>query len=371
VFFWPFFKMPGGISVRMLYSLVTSFVICLLLSPSLINKLKEKQIGQNIREEGVQSHKKKAGVPTMGGMLILISMLVSVLFWAKPTKHVIVATVGLLWLGTVGFLDDYLKVIKKQSEGLSPRWKLLLQGTFTIGVALYLYFDKDIGQNVWIPLFAQPIHLGTLYIPFVVLVVVGACNAVNLTDGLDGLASGVVLIVALAYAAVAYLAGHHGFSTYLRIPYVKHVGELAVFCTAMAGACVGFLWYNSFPASIFMGDTGSLGLGGAIGIVALLVKQEIMLVLIGGIFVIEALSVIIQVVSFKTRKQRVFRMAPIHHHFELSGWAEPKVVIRFWIITLMLALGGLAVLGINRLVHEDEVTASPGDVMVVASTSKP
>ncbi|MBI4863128.1 MAG: phospho-N-acetylmuramoyl-pentapeptide-transferase [Candidatus Riflebacteria bacterium] len=344
--------MPGGITVRMLYALVTSFVICLLLSPTLIRKLKEKQIGQAIREEGVAEHKKKAGVPTMGGLLIVISMVISVLFWTRPSRYVAIAIAGLLWLGTIGFVDDYLKVIRKHSGGLSARLKLVFQILFGLGLGLYLFSEPTVQKTIWIPLVREQVNLGMLYVAFVLVVVVASSNAVNLTDGLDGLAAGVILVVAVAYASIAYVTGHKVFAEYLRIPYVAGVGELAVFCMAMAGACIGFLWYNTFPASVFMGDTGSLALGGAIGIVAILVKHELLLVLIGGIFVIETLSVIIQVVSFKTRGKRIFKMSPIHHHFELSGWAEPQVVIRFWIITLMLALGGLSVLGLNRLLTD-------------------
>jgi len=341
--------MPGGITVRMLYALVTSFVICFLLSPTLIRKLKEKQIGQMIREEGVSSHKKKEGIPTMGGLLILISMVVSIFFWTHPCRYVWITTIGLVWLGLTGFLDDYLKVIKKRSEGLTPRLKFCMQGFLGLGLGLYLYADPGVSHSVWIPLLGEPIPLGTLFVGFVVVVVVATSNAVNLTDGLDGLAAGGGLVVAMSYAAIAYVAGHRIFSEHLKIPYVAGVGELAVLCSSMAGACIGFLWYNSCPAAIFMGDTGSLALGGVLGIVAILVKQEILLILIGGIFVLETLSVIIQVLSYKTRKKRVFRMAPIHHHFELAGWAEPQVVIRFWIVTLMLALSGLSVLGLNKL----------------------
>ena len=344
---------PRAISFRMICALVTSFIICLVLAPTLIRKLKEKQIGQNIREEGVQEHKKKAGVPTMGGLLILISMIVSVAFWAMPVKPVIIATVGLAWLGLTGFLDDYLKVIKKHSEGFKARHKLLMQLAFALGLGLYLSADGT-RHSVWVPLASSHVDLGWFYTPFVMLVVIGASNAVNLTDGLDGLAAGVVIVVALSYAAIAYISGRTDLSAHLSLPHIVNAGELAVFCTAMAGACVGFLWYNSNPASIFMGDTGSLALGGAIGVVAILIKQELMLVLIGGIFVLEALSVIIQVASFKSTGKRPFRMAPIHHHFELSGWAEPKVVIRFWIVTLMLALSGLSLLGLNRLLSAEE-----------------
>jgi phospho-N-acetylmuramoyl-pentapeptide-transferase len=344
-----FLEMRGGITVRMVYALVTSFVICLLLSPGLIRKLIGKQIGQNIRDEGVEAHKKKAGIPTMGGLLILISTIVSVVFWTVPSRLVALAALALVWLGFTGFLDDYLKVVRKRSEGLLPRWKLTLQALFALLAGTWMYVDPAFRKTVYVPLFQLQLDLGVLYVALVVLVIVGASNAVNLTDGLDGLAAGVVIVVALAYAAIAYVAGHKVASEHLKIPFVSGAGELAVFCTAMAGACIGFLWYNAFPAAIFMGDTGSLALGGAIGVVALMVKHELLLVLIGGIFVIEALSVIIQVTSFRTRGKRVFKMSPIHHHFELSGWAEPQVVIRFWIVTLMLALMGLSMLGLNRL----------------------
>lgn len=339
-----------SIVVRSIYALVTAFVICMALTPWVIDRLKAMQIGQQVREQGVQSHRSaKQGVPTMGGIVILVSILIATLVWARFTPYTAPVLVSLVWLGLIGFMDDFLKVAKKKSDGMTAAAKLLGQAGFAAGMGVYLYQSQAFTSSVFVPLLAIDWPLGIAYIGFVMLVIIGSSNAVNLTDGLDGLATGVLMWVALAYAGIAYVAGRFDFSHHLAIPYCPGAGELAVACAAMVGACVGFLWYNSFPAAVFMGDTGSLALGGAIGTVAVLIKQELLLVIIGGIFVVEALSVMLQVGSFRLRGKRIFRMAPIHHHFELLGWAEPKVVIRFWILTIMLALLGLSLLGLNGM----------------------
>ncbi|MBI4866815.1 MAG: phospho-N-acetylmuramoyl-pentapeptide-transferase [Candidatus Wallbacteria bacterium] len=347
----------ASIVVRAIYALVTAFVISIALTPWVIERLKAMQIGQQVRVEGVQSHRAtKQGTPTMGGIVILVAMLISTLFWAKITRFTVPVMISLVWLAVVGFLDDFMKVAKRKADGMTAAAKMAGQIAFSAGLGYYLYQASGFSRTIFVPLAGREWDLGIFYIAFVMLVVVGASNAVNLTDGLDGLATGVQMWVALAYAGIAYVAGRADFSHHLNIPYVPGSGELTVACSAMVGACVGFLWYNTYPASVFMGDTGSLALGGAVGTVAVLVKQELLLVVIGGIFVIEALSVIIQVASFRLRGKRVFRMAPIHHHFEQLGWAEPKVVIRFWILTIMLALVGLSLLGFNGMLGGRNVT---------------
>ncbi len=340
----------SSIVVRTIYGLVTAFVISIVLTPWVIRRLQAMQIGQEVREQGVARHREeKQGTPTMGGFVILVSMLISSIFWARFSPFTFTVLLALICLGALGFTDDFLKVTRKKSDGLKARTKILGQIGFSAGLGTYLYFSELIPATLFVPLANLEIPVGPFYIGFVMLVIVGSSNAVNLTDGLDGLATGVLIWVAMAYAGIAYVAGRADFSQHLSIPYVPGAGELAIASAAMVGACVGFLWYNSYPAEVFMGDTGSLALGGVIGTVAVLTKNEILLVVIGGIFVIEALSVMIQVGSFKLRKKRVFRMAPIHHHFELLGWKEPKVVIRFWIITIMLALLGLSLLGLNGM----------------------
>lgn len=338
----------GGIAVRVLYAIVTAFLVSIVLTPWMTRRLTRKAIGQSIREEGVKSHQAKGGIPTMGGIVILVSVVTATLFWARLEKYTFVVLFVLVLLGAVGFVDDLLKVLRRNSDGLSGKGKLLFQTLVSVGLALYLLKTGDRG-DLFVPLLNWRVDLGWLYVPFVALVVVGSSNAVNLTDGLDGLAAGILCVVCFSYAGIAYIAGNSIFSRHLGVPYLPGTGELAIFCAALLGGCAGFLWYNAHPASIFMGDTGSLALGGALGAVAVLVKEEVVLVIIGGIFVIEALSVMIQVFSFKTRGKRVFKMSPIHHHFELCGWAETKVVIRFWLVTVMLALIGISILGLNAV----------------------
>ena len=337
------------ITFRAAGAIVTALLLSWLLGPWFIRTLRRLSVGQNIRELGPQAHQIKAGTPTMGGLLILFSILVPTLLWADLTNVyvwlVVVATSG---YGVVGFLDDYLKVRRGRNLGLTVAQKAL--GQILVGSALglaILFLPAGYGFNptLTFPFFKQLVlNLGYLYIPFVVLVLFGVSNAVNLTDGLDGLAIGATTVAAATYAVFTYIAGNRVIANYLQISYVPGVGETAVFCGALVGAGLGFLWYNSHPAEVFMGDVGSLSLGGAIGSVAVVAKQEILLVLVGGLFVLEALSVIIQVTSFKLRKKRVFRMAPLHHHFELTGWAEPKVIVRFWILSILFALLSLSTL---------------------------
>jgi phospho-N-acetylmuramoyl-pentapeptide-transferase len=334
------------ITFRTLVAGLTALTLSLLLGPALIRRLSALQIGQAIRPDGPAGHATKAGTPTMGGTLILFSLLLSTILLADLNDwYVWVALLVTLGHGLIGFLDDWAKVRRGSSAGIPGR--LRLAGEFTIGglAAAALYVWSEHGGHVTMP-FLKDVRpdLGLWYVPFGALVVVGAANAVNLTDGLDGLAIGPVMIAGATYAVFAYTAGHARIAEYLQIPFVPGAGELAVFCGALAAAGLGFLWFNAYPAQMFMGDVGSLSLGAALGIVALITRQELVLVLVGGIFVIEALSVIGQVVSFKLRRKRIFRMAPIHHHFELLGWPEPQIIVRFWIVSIVCGLLALATL---------------------------
>jgi phospho-N-acetylmuramoyl-pentapeptide-transferase len=349
------------ITFRTAYASITALLISLLLGPMLIRRLRRFQIGQHIREDGPQSHKSKAGTPTMGGILIVISIAVPTLLWANLRNPLVwIALFSTVAYGAVGFADDYLKVKKKRNLGLTAREKLGLQiaASLLTGIALLylrtfsLYatkltvpFFKNFTPDLVIDMSTSWWFLGYLpFLAFIALVMVGASNAVNLTDGLDGLAIGCTVIASAALTALTYITGHAVLSDYLDVQHIPRVGEVTVFCGSMVGASLGFLWYNAHPAEVFMGDVGSLALGGAIGVVAVLIKQELLLVFVGGVFVIEALSVMVQVISFKTRGQRVFRMAPIHHHFELIGWKESKIIIRFWIAALIFALFSLSTL---------------------------
>lgn len=338
------------ITFRTIYASLTAFLICVLLGPWVIRKLSEMQIGQYIREDGPQDHVKKAGTPTMGGILIIFSLIVSTLLWSNLTNYyiwiVLIITTG---YGIIGFVDDYLMQVKKKSKGLSVRIKLLMQVILAIVTGVLIYLYPDFNTRVTIPFFKNiSPDLGWGYIIFGVFVIVGTSNAVNLTDGLDGLAIGPVIIVSVTYMVFSYVSGHVKIADYLQINYVSGSGELAIFCGSLAGAGIGFLWFNTYPAQIFMGDVGSLPLGGSLGMVAVITKQEILLVLVGGLFVVEALSVIFQVGFFKmTNGRRIFRMAPLHHHFELKGWPEPKVTVRFWIIAIALALIAMSTLKIR------------------------
>ena len=343
---WAAFNVFRYITFRSAGAVMTAVLLSLLLGPRFVATLRRLSVGQNIRELGPQAHQVKAGTPTMGGLLILFAVAIPTLLWARlDNPYVWIVLVVTLGFGTVGFLDDYLKVKRGKNLGLTAKAKmaglLLVSGTAAIALQLLPQFSP----TLTFPFFkALVLDLGWAYAALVVLVLVGASNAVNLTDGLDGLATGATLIAAATYAVFTYVAGNAVAARYLQISYVPGVGEVTVFCTALAGASLGFLWFNAHPAEMFMGDVGSLALGGAIGIVAVLSKQELMLVLVGGLFVLEALSVIAQVASFKLTGKRILRMSPLHHHFELIGWAEPKIIVRFWILALLFALVSLSTL---------------------------
>lgn len=339
----------SSITFRSIVALITAFLITMVLVPVLIRRFRTKRIGQNIRKDGPATHLDKEGCPTMGGVVIVIAILTTTFLWAKANAFILTVSAVLLCLSVIGLVDDMLKFSRQSSDGLSPKQKMSGQIIVALIVALLLKHYELLPTYLYFPVSNWRIELGWLFIPFVCLVLSGTSNAVNLTDGLDGLAGGILFIIALVFAGLSYISGHAILAEHLQVPNIAGAGELTVFCCAMAGAVLGFLWYNSYPAQVFMGDVGSLALGGAIGAVALLSKTEIVLVVAGGIFVVEVLSVMIQVFSFKMWKIRVFKMSPIHHHFELSGWAEPKVVLRFWIITLMLVLAGLSFVGLNTI----------------------
>jgi phospho-N-acetylmuramoyl-pentapeptide-transferase len=352
---YPLHHLPGlsilnvfrYITFRSAYAAVTSLLLCYLLGPLMIAWLRRVKLGQKIRAEGPQAHLAKAGTPTMGGLLIVTSIVLPTLVWgnlhSRPLWLALLATV---WLGALGFLDDYLRVVKGYPKGLLGRYKLagqILLGA-VVGLALVVWPEPGLpATTTHIPFLKYHyFDFGLLFIPFVILVITASSNAVNLTDGLDGLATGLVAIAALTFAGMCYVSGHARISEYLNITTLPYSGELAVFCAAVLGAALGFLWYNCHPADVFMGDTGSLALGGALGVVAVLIKREFWLVLVGGVFVAEALSVMIQVTSFRLWGRRVFRMAPLHHHFELQGWTESRVVLRFYIVGALLALLSLS-----------------------------
>ncbi len=334
------------ITFRTIYATITALLISFILGPWLIATLQRLQIGQVIRKVGPESHFVKEGTPTMGGALILLAIIIPTLLWADLTNlYIWVTLLVTTGYGAVGFIDDYLKIIRKSSDGISARQKMFWQILIALGASILLYRSGSFDTHLSLPFFkdVNP-DLGAFYIPFAILVMVGASNAVNLTDGLDGLAIGPMIIAAGTFLLLAYLVGNAKLSSYLQITGIQGAGELAILCGAMVGAGLGFLWFNSYPAQVFMGDVGSLSLGGALGTIAVITKNEFVLVIVGGIFVIEALSVIVQVVSFRYWGRRVFRMAPIHHHFELKGWPEPKIIVRFWIISIVLALVALSTL---------------------------
>ena len=335
------------ITFRMIYASLTAFFVCFLLGPWMIRKLSAMQVGQYIRDDGPKTHLGKAGTPTMGGTLIIVSITVSILLWSDLTNYFVwIVLFVIIGNGLIGFIDDYLMQIKKQSKGLTVRKKLALQGFVALVTSILVYTSPDFSTQVTIPFFKNiSPDFGWGYVIFAAFVIVGASNAVNLTDGLDGLAIGPVIIAASTYMIFAYVAGHAKIADYLQINHVIGSGELAIFCGALAGSGLGFLWFNAYPAQIFMGDVGSLALGASLGTIAVITKQEILLVLVGGLVVMEALSVIFQVGFFKmTHGKRIFRMAPLHHHFELKGWPEPKVIVRFWIIAIALALLAMSTL---------------------------
>ena len=334
------------LTFRTIYAMITALVVCFVLGPWIIRKLESLQARQVIRTDGPESHLQKQGTPTMGGVIILAAIVLPTLLWADLTNQYIWITLFItIGYGVIGFVDDYKKVVKKDTKGLSARQKMFWQILLASAVGVYLFLKPGFSEELFFPLFKN-FHpdLWIWFIPFATLVIVGASNAVNLTDGLDGLAIGPVAINAATYMLFSYIAGHATLAAYLQIPRVVGAGELAVLCGAMVGAGLGFLWFNSYPAEVFMGDVGALALGGALGVLAVLVRQEIVLMIMGGVFVMETVSVMIQVASFKLTGKRVFRMAPIHHHFELKGWPEPRVIVRFWIITFILVLIGLATL---------------------------
>ncbi len=345
------FNLFRYITVRAALAAITALLFSWIIGPKIIRLLLKHQIGEEIRHDGPENHLKKAGTPTMGGIIILAGIVIGVLLWAKMTNFYIqLIFISTLWMGLVGFFDDYLKTVKKIKKGLVGRYKLVGQILLGVFIGSMLYFNQEyilqgINSNTSVPFFKNlEIDFGILYIPIVIFVITGTSNAVNLTDGLDGLATGLVAIALMAFAGMSYVTGNVNFSDYLNIIYLPGSGELTVYCMAIVGAAIGFLWYNSYPAEVFMGDTGALALGSTLGTSAVLIKKEILLILIGGVFVAEALSVIIQTSYFKYTKKkqgsglRVFKMAPIHHHFELLGWHESKVVTRLWIIGILLAL---------------------------------
>ncbi|MBD3236260.1 MAG: phospho-N-acetylmuramoyl-pentapeptide-transferase [Candidatus Eisenbacteria bacterium] len=331
------------ITFRSAYAAITALLLSFLLGPWIIRKLRQWRVGQQVRTDGPQSHRTKEGTPTMGGVLILVAIVVPTLLWADLRNvQILLLLVATVVLGAIGFLDDYLHVVRRRARGLAGRYKLV--GQITLGLALgYVLFHiapyGEMTSRTAVPFFKDAfLHLGWIYVPFVALVITASSNAVNLSDGLDGLAIGMVTPPAVALGALAYVSGHAVFSDYLNIPFLEGSGEILVYCSAFFGAALGFLWFNAHPAQVFMGDTGSLALGGALGLMAVLVKRELLLIIVGGLFVVEALSVIIQVFMYRTRGRRVFRMAPLHHHYELGNIPESKVVIRFWIISILLAL---------------------------------
>lgn len=344
-----FFHVFQYLTLRTILSALTALVISLFLGPIVIRRLRARQIGQVVRDDGPQSHLSKAGTPTMGGALILIAIGLSTLLWGDLTNRYVWTTLFVtLGFGMIGWIDDYRKLILKNSKGLPGRWKYFWQSVFGLAAAIFLYKTATIPAEtqLLIPFFKHIyINLGVFFVVLTYFVIVGSSNAVNLTDGLDGLAILPTVLVAGALGIFAYLTGNIAFAKYLAIPYIPGAGEITVFCGALVGAGLGFLWFNAYPAQVFMGDVGALGLGAALGIIAVIVRQELVLFLMGGIFVLETVSVILQVGSYKLRHgKRIFKMAPIHHHFELKGWPEPRVVVRFWIITVILVLCGLATL---------------------------
>jgi len=346
--FEPSFKVFQYLTLRGILSALTALIILFLVGPAMIRRLSNKNIGQSVRECGPESHFEKAGTPTMGGALILVGIAVSTLLWGDlENSYVWVALLVTMLYGVIGFVDDYKKVKLSNSDGLSARAKYFWQSVIALTAAIFLFKSALVPAETQfiVPFFKEiALDMGWAYVVLTYFVIVGTSNAVNLTDGLDGLAILPAVMVAGALAIFCYLSGHVMFAEYLAIPYIPKAGELVIFCAALVGAGLGFLWFNAYPAMVFMGDVGALALGAALGVVAVLVRQEIVLMIMGGVFVMETISVIMQVVSFKLTGKRVFRMAPIHHHFELKGWPEPHVIVRFWIITFILVLIGLSTL---------------------------
>ncbi|MBF0507138.1 MAG: phospho-N-acetylmuramoyl-pentapeptide-transferase [Nitrospirae bacterium] len=346
--YWTPLNVFRYITFRTTLASLTSLILALIIAPKIIRTLKKISMTQQIRSDGPKTHLAKAGTPTMGGIIIVLAIMISLLMWGNfRTVYTWVASIALLGFGTVGFIDDYLKAVKRNPGGLRAWYKFGAQVAIAFAIGMFLYVNPHDPYNtvLSVPFFKKWLFdLGFFYIPFSVFVIVGSSNAVNLTDGIDGLAIGLVAIAALANVALVYVSGHALFARYLQVLYLPGIGELTVFCGAMAGAALGFLWFNSYPAEVFMGDVGSLALGGALGTVAVIAKNEIVLAIVGGIFVIETISVVMQVMSFKLTGKRIFKMAPLHHHFELKGWQEPKVIVRFWIVGIILALFSLSTL---------------------------
>lgn len=348
-----FFNIFRYITFRAAMATITAFLISLILGPTIIKFLTRLRIGENIRKEDsarlYELHSRKQDTPTMGGILILLAILSATLLWADIfNRYIILVLFSTVWLGITGFIDDYLKHIRKKSKGLTATAKFSSQIILGLVLGTILFLSPQDSTRIDMPFLKNvSLELGIFYILFVIIVITGSSNAVNLTDGLDGLAIGIVIMVALAFSVLSYVSGNIKFSSYLFIPYIKGSGELTVFCASILGAGLGFLWFNCYPASIFMGDVGSLALGGAIGTTALLIKKELLLIIVGGIFVLEALSVILQVASFRLTKKRIFRIAPLHHHFQFLGWPETKVIVRFWILAALFALFTIVTLKIR------------------------
>lgn len=345
------FNVFNYLTFRTILGVLTALIISLLIGPKMIAWLTRVKVGQTVRTDGPQTHLTKSGTPTMGGTLILVAIAISTLLWANlNNRFVWVVLLVTMAFGVIGFADDYIKLVRKDPKGLIARWKYFWQSVVGIAAAVFLYQNAQspAETTLIIPFFKTVlVPLGAFYMVFTYFVIVGTSNAVNLTDGLDGLAIVPTVMVAGALAVFAYATGNTNFASYLQIPYIAGVGEVAIFCGAIVGAGLGFLWFNTYPAMVFMGDVGALALGAALGTVAVLVRQELVLFVMGGVFVMETVSVMVQVASFKLTGRRVFRMAPIHHHFELKGWPEPRVIVRFWIITVILVLAGLATLKIR------------------------
>lgn len=346
--FYSPFSVVNYLTFRAILSVLTSLVMCWLLGPWVIRRLNYLQIGQAVRSDGPQTHLAKAGTPTMGGALILMAIFISTLLWSDLNNRYVWVVVGVtVAFGLIGWVDDYRKVVEKNPRGLPARWKYFWQSLFGLSAAVFLYMTAQTPSELAliVPFFKNvAVGMGMFYIVFTYFVIVGSSNAVNLTDGLDGLAILPTVLVGGALGIFAYLTGNYQFAHYLHIPFISGAGELLIFTAALCGAGLGFLWFNTYPAMVFMGDVGALALGAALGVIAVIVRQEIVLLIMGGVFVIETMSVILQVASFKLTGKRIFRMAPLHHHFELKGWPEPRVIVRFWIITVVLVLLGLATL---------------------------
>ena len=345
------FRVIQYITLRAIFAVLSSLIVCLLFGPIMIRRLQQASIGQSVRDDGPSTHFSKAGTPTMGGAMILVAVAVSVLLWSDlAVSHVWVVLFVMVSFGVIGWIDDYRKVLLKNSDGLSASAKFFWQSVAAFAAVLFIYTNaRSVSEVSLLVPFVKDvsIFLGLWFLPFAFVVIVGTSNAVNLTDGLDGLAIMPAVMVAAALGIFAYVTGHAVFSNYLGIPGIPGVGELTVFCSSLVGAGLGFLWFNTYPAQVFMGDVGALAIGAAIGVTAVLVRQEIILLIMGGVFVMETVSVVMQVTSFKLTGKRIFKMAPLHHHFELKGWPEPRVIVRFWIITFVLVLVGMASLKIR------------------------